>query len=165
VRTSYLVLPIGALVLTVAGCGAIERPVAAQTATTRAIDPPKSRAAQAPVLRVARTAYGPALTDRRGFALYRFTHDPSAASTCYGPCAAAWPPYVVARQPSTVGPGAQPGLLGTVRRADGRLQITYDRHALYYYVGDRRPHEVLCQAVIEFGGTWNVVAPDGHAIH
>jgi hypothetical protein len=36
---------------------------------------------------------------------------------------------------------------------------------VYYYVGDRSPHEVLCQAVTEFGGTWNVVAPDGHAIH
>jgi hypothetical protein len=24
--------------------------------------------------------------------------------------------------------------------------------------------EVLCQAVLEFGGTWYVVAPNGHAI-
>ncbi len=60
---------------------------------------------------------------------------------------------------------AHAGLLGIVRRPDGRLQVTYAGRPLYYYVGDRSPHEVLCQAVTEFGGTWNVVAPDGHAIH
>jgi predicted lipoprotein with Yx(FWY)xxD motif len=55
-------------------------------------------------------------------------------------------------------------LLGKVRRQDGRLQVTYAGHPLYYYVGDRRPGQVLCQAVLEFGGTWYVVAPSGHAI-
>jgi hypothetical protein len=52
-----------------------------------------------------------------------------------------------------------------VRRRDGRLQVTYAGHPLYYYVGDRRAGEVLCQGVAEFGGTWYVVAPDGHVIH
>src|SRR5947209_8528764 len=41
----------------------------------------RSRNVQA--VRVAPTAYGPALTDRRGFALYLFTHDVGLASTCY----------------------------------------------------------------------------------
>ena len=102
--------------------------------------------------------------DRRGFALYRFTHDGSAASTCYGACASAWPPYVVAKRPSGAGHGAHAVLLGIVRRADGRLRVTYAGRPLYYYAGDRSPHEVLCQAVTEFGGTWNVIAPDGQAI-
>jgi predicted lipoprotein with Yx(FWY)xxD motif len=118
----------------------------------------------APV-RVARTAYGRALVDRRGFALYRFTHDRSARSTCYGACATAWPPYVVAKRPSNGAPGTAARLVGRVRRADGRLQVTYRGHPLYYYVGDRRPRQVLCQAVWEFGGTWYVVAPSGDAIH
>jgi predicted lipoprotein with Yx(FWY)xxD motif len=115
-------------------------------------------------LRVSRTVYGRALVDRRGFALYRFTRDRSTASTCYGACAAAWPPYVVSKPPSTVGRGARSGLLGSVRRRDGRLQVTYAGRPLYYYVGDRRPGQVLCQAVAEFGGTWYVVAPDGRTI-
>jgi predicted lipoprotein with Yx(FWY)xxD motif len=42
--------------------------------------------------------------------------------------------------------------------------VTYVGHPLYYYVGDRRPGQVLCQAVAEFGGTWYVVAPNGQAI-
>ena len=113
---------------------------------------------------MSRTPYGPALVDRRGFALYRFTHDRAASSTCYGACAVAWPPYLVSKQPLAAGPGARAPLLGTVRRRDGRLQVTYAEHPLYYYVGDQRPDEVLCQAVAEFGGTWYVVAADGHAI-
>jgi len=116
------------------------------------------------VVRVARTAYGWALTDRRGFALYRFTHDRSAASTCYAACAAAWPPYVVARPPTGAGGDPRGGLVGSVRRRDGLLQVTYAGHPLYHYVGDRRPGQVLCQAVPEFGGTWYVVAPSGNAI-
>jgi predicted lipoprotein with Yx(FWY)xxD motif len=114
-------------------------------------------------VRVARTAYGRALVERRGFALYLFTHDRSAHSTCYGVCAAAWPPYVVATRPSNAAPGR--GLVGSVRRADGRLQVTYAGQPLYHYVGDHRPVQVLCQAVPEFGGTWYVVAPSGDAIH
>jgi predicted lipoprotein with Yx(FWY)xxD motif len=116
-------------------------------------------------VRVARTAYGPSLVDRRGFALYLFTHDRSADSTCDGACAAAWPPYLVAKRPSNAARGAHRRLLGTIRRPDGRLQVTYAGHPLYYYVGDRRPGQVLCQAVAEFGGTWYVVAPSGSAIH
>ena len=115
-------------------------------------------------MRVSPTAYGGALVDQRGFALYLFTHDRSAASTCYGACASAWPPFVVAKRPLAAGPGARQGLLGTVRRADGRLQVTYAGHPLYYYVDDKRPGQVLCQAVTEFGGTWLVVAPNGQAV-
>jgi predicted lipoprotein with Yx(FWY)xxD motif len=32
---------------------------------------------------------------------------------------------------------------------------------LYYYVGDKRPGQILCQNVDEFGGTWLVVHPNG----
>jgi predicted lipoprotein with Yx(FWY)xxD motif len=116
------------------------------------------------VVRVIRTAYGPALVDRRGFALYIFTHDRSAASTCFGACAAAWPPYEITKRPLAAGTGAHGALLGTTPRADGRLQVTYAGHPLYFYVGDARPGEVLCQGVEQFGGTWYVEAPGGNAI-
>jgi predicted lipoprotein with Yx(FWY)xxD motif len=157
-----------ALVLSIASCGTGSQPRPARTATpappTPTADPARQAARAAPAVLVAGTNYGRALTDSRGFALYRFTHDTSASSTCYGPCAAAWPPYIVANHPSAAGPGASASLLGAVQRQDGRLQVTYGGRPLYYYVGDRRPGQVLCQAVTEYGGTWNVVAPDGHAI-
>jgi hypothetical protein len=33
--------------------------------------------------------------------------------------------------------------------------------SLYYYIGDRRPGQILCQNITEFGGTWLVVRPNG----
>jgi predicted lipoprotein with Yx(FWY)xxD motif len=157
-----------ALVLSIASCGTGSQPRPTRSATstppTRTADPARQATGAAPAVLVAGTTYGRALTDRRGFALYRFTHDSSSMSTCYGACAAAWPPYIVSERPSAAGHGADASLLGAVQRQDGRLQLTYAGRPLYYYVGDRRPGQVLCQAVTEYGGTWNVVAPDGHAI-
>ena len=46
-------------------------------------------------------------------------------------------------------------------RSDGSTQVTYAGHPLYYYVGDTRPGQILCQAVLEYGGYWYVVNPDG----
>jgi predicted lipoprotein with Yx(FWY)xxD motif len=161
--------------LALACCGtsrpATTTTVAATTSTaavsasaTRHADPPPRPPHRVVAVRVTWTAYGEALADRRGFALYRFTHDSSTHSTCYGACATAWPPYIVGKQALAAGRGARSGLLGTVRRRDGRLQVTYAGHPLYYYVGDRHPGQVLCQAVVEYGGGWYVVAANGQLI-
>jgi len=104
--------------------------------------------------------YGRVLYDSKGFVLYAFTHDPKGKSACTGACAAAWPPFLVKRTPGA-GTGARSTLLGTTRRADGTLQVTYRGRPLYYYVGDRNPGQILCQNVSEFGGLWLVVHPDG----
>jgi predicted lipoprotein with Yx(FWY)xxD motif len=158
------------IAVALAGCGSASQKITANVATagtptaTVAAEVVKPKPRRAPAVRVRHTAYGRALTDTHGFALYLFTHDPSSSSTCLGDCAAAWPPYIVRRRPVSAGGGAHPALLGSVRRSDGRLQVTYAGHPLYYYVGDKRAGEVLCQAVTEFGGTWYVVAPDGRAI-
>lgn len=110
------------------------------------------------------TRFGRILTDRRGFALYLFTRDRRGPSRCYGACARAWPPLLTRGRPRASG-GAAASRLGTVRRAGGRLQVTYRGRPLYFYVGDTRPRQVLCQGVSEFGGIWWVVSPRGFAIH
>jgi predicted lipoprotein with Yx(FWY)xxD motif len=92
--------------------------------------------------------------------LYGFTADRTRRSVCSGACAAAWPPYLVSSVPRA-GSGVRKSLLGTIRRAGGRRQVTYAGRPLYYYVGDRRPGEILCQDVFEFGGDWLVVRPSG----
>ena len=113
-----------------------------------------------PELTVHGSPYGRIVFDGRGFALYAFTRDTASRSSCTGACARAWPPYVVTgRQRLARGVDAQ--RLGTVRRADGRLQLTFAGKPLYYYVGDHDPLQVLCQNVREFGGLWLVVKPTG----
>jgi predicted lipoprotein with Yx(FWY)xxD motif len=111
-------------------------------------------------LTVRNSEYGRILFDGRGFVLYGFTADRTRRSVCSGACAAAWPPYLVSSAPRA-GNGVRKSLLGTIRRARGRRQVTYAGRPLYYYVGDRRPGQILCQDVFEFGGDWLVVRPSG----
>jgi len=117
-------------------------------------------AAAPPSVAVRSSNYGRILFDGRGRALYAFTRDGRGTSRCAGACAAAWPPYLVKAKPRAA-TGVKASLLGTVRRGDGTLQVTYAKRPLYFYVGDRRPGQVLCQNVKEFGGLWLVVRPSG----
>ena len=107
--------------------------------------------------------YGRIVFDGRARALYAFTRDRRGGkSTCYGPCARAWPPYIV-RGALRAGAGTRQSLLGTVRRRDGSRQLTYNGRPVYFYVGDGRG-EVKCQNVDEFGGLWLVLRGDGRLV-
>jgi predicted lipoprotein with Yx(FWY)xxD motif len=121
-----------------------------------------SRDTASPTVTVRSSGYGRILYDGSNRALYAFTRDPSRQSTCYGACAAAWPPYVVRGSPKA-GQGAVRSLLGTTSRRDGRRQLTYAGKPLYYYVHDG-PGQVLCQNVREYGGLWLVVRPSGRLV-
>jgi predicted lipoprotein with Yx(FWY)xxD motif len=109
------------------------------------------------------SSYGRILFDRRGFVLYGFTRDPRNKSSCTGACAKAWPPFFVKSRPRA-GKGVLGARLGVIRRSGGRLQATYFGRPLYYYVGDRKPGQILCQDVTEFGGVWRVVRPTGRLV-
>lgn len=134
--------------------------VAAAATATVAIAAPAETAARRDALSVRGSSFGPILFDGRGFALYAFTRDARRVSRCDVACAAAWPPYLVSRKP-VAGKGVRSKLIGTTRRKDGRLQVTYAGRPLYYYVGDREAGQVLCQNVDEFGGLWLVVRGSG----
>jgi predicted lipoprotein with Yx(FWY)xxD motif len=116
----------------------------------------------APTLTVQPSRFGRVLFDGRGLVLYTFTKDVRRRSSCTGACATRWPPYVVSRAPRA-GNGARTGLIDTIRRGDGRLQVTYDGRPLYFYVGDT-PGVILCQSAREFGGLWLVVRADGSPV-
>ncbi len=107
--------------------------------------------------------YGHVLFDGRGFALYAFTRDRRGGpSRCYGACAKAWPP-VFAKGSPRAGKGVSKSLLGTIRRRNGRRQVTYNGWPLYYYAHEG-PREVKCQNVDEFGGLWLVVKASGRLV-
>jgi predicted lipoprotein with Yx(FWY)xxD motif len=116
-----------------------------------------------PSVVVKSSSFGRILFDGRGFVLYGFTRDPRGRSVCSGACAKAWPPYIVRSRPRAAA-GVDAARLGTVERADGSLQATYAGHPLYHYVGDRRPGQILCQNVTEFGGVWRVLRPNGRLV-
>ena len=137
--------------------------IAASTALA-ALAAPADSMTSAPTLTARSSAYGKILFDGRGYALYAFTRDPRGGkSHCYGACAQAWPVYYKHGAP-TAGRGVSRRLIGFVKRKDGRRQVTYNGRPLYYYVNDRRPGQVLCQDVFEYGGRWLVVRPSGKLV-
>jgi len=111
---------------------------------------------------VSASQYGRILIDGRHRTLYVFTRD-HRASACYGACAAVWPPYFTGGPP-VAGSGVNASLLGTFRRRDNKVQLTYAGQPLYFYTGDPRPGDINCQAFPDFGGDWFVVSPTGHRI-
>ena len=128
-------------------------------ATAMAASRPANRSASSSVA-AARSQFGTILFDGRGFVLYAFTKDSRGRSACAGACAKAWPPYIVTGK-LIARAGVAAARLGTIRRSDGSRQATYAGRPLYYYVGDRKPRQILCQNVSEFGGLWLVVRPNG----
>ncbi|MEA2215045.1 MAG: hypothetical protein QOK19_606 [Solirubrobacteraceae bacterium] len=107
-----------------------------------------------------KTALGTILVDSQGRTLYLFTHDSGTTSMCSGPCATAWPP-VLATGAATATAGANAALLGTSKRSDGTMQVTYNGHPLYRFVKDQHPGETNGQGVTAFGGSWFAVTVAG----
>jgi predicted lipoprotein with Yx(FWY)xxD motif len=116
------------------------------------------------IVRIANTPLGRILVDSRGITLYDFVPDKGTTSVCYGACAALWPPLITHGKP-VAGPGVKGSLLGTTRRSDGELEVTYAGHPLYYFVTDRHSGQTTGQGVIQFGGPWWVLSAAGKEIH
>ena len=104
--------------------------------------------------------YGNVLYDSHHLVLYEFSADHGSTSTCYGACQTAWPPMLTKGAPRVTGLSAR--LLGTTKRSNGALQVTYAGHPLYYWSGDTE-HTIMCQHVKLHGGYWYVVDPNGSA--
>ena len=93
------------------------------------------------------------LTNAKGFALYSFAPDTPTMSKCYGSCAVYWPPVT-----GTAAAGAHlPGKVATIRRTDGALQLTYNGHPLYAYIGDSAPGQAAGNNLNLNGGVWHEV--------
>jgi predicted lipoprotein with Yx(FWY)xxD motif len=119
--------------------------------------------ATASTVKISHSRYGDILVDGKGRTLYLFTKERTRKPRCYGNCAQAWPPFFAKGTPQA-GKGADARRLGTTKRRNGRRQMTYGGHPLYYYVADRKAGQITCQDVTEFGGTWLLVSKPGDAV-
>ena len=108
------------------------------------------------------TNVGKALVAANGRTLYLFTADKGRKSACYGKCASVWPPLIAARP--TVGRGLHAAMLGTTKRRDGKLQVTYGGHPLYLFAKDTKPGDVRGEGIVHFGGSWWLVSARGAEI-
>ena len=62
------------------------------------------------------------------------------------------------------GSGVNASMLGTTTRSDGKDEVTYNGHPLYYYAGDQKAGDTNGQDLNQFGAPWYVVSPAGNKI-
>lgn len=122
----------------------------------------RSAASPAASIGLRTTKIGRVIVDGAGKTLYLFEKDKTRRSTCYGSCAGTWPPVMVRARPRAVH-GARATLIATTRRRDGKLQVTYGGHPLYYYAFDLQPGSVRGNGVDQYGAEWYAVRANGRA--
>ena len=143
-----LAAAVAGLVFVVAGCGGAV---------------PSSNGGHATV-KLGQSKLGRILVDGQGHTLYLFDRDEHGESYCTGACAAVWPPYETDSKP-TASAGVPGSALGTTKRADGDLQVTYHGHPLYYYAADAStPGKTKGEDLEQFGAGWYVLDSGGKAV-
>jgi predicted lipoprotein with Yx(FWY)xxD motif len=110
----------------------------------------------AAVVKLRATPLGKVLVDARGRTLYLYTPDRRNRSVCYTGCAGDWPPLLTAGKPKASGVKAK--LLGTAKRKDGKLQVTFNGHPLYFFAGDAKAGDVNGEG---YDGIWYAVSAAG----
>ena len=110
-----------------------------------------------------KTSVGKVLATRAGMSLYLFRADKRGKSACYGKCATFWPP-LLKKGKITAGTGIKAKLLGTTKRKNGTLQVTYAGHPLYRFKLDKKVGQVAGQGQDFFGGKWYVLSSAGTAV-
>jgi predicted lipoprotein with Yx(FWY)xxD motif len=110
-----------------------------------------------------KTKLGPVLVNSKGHTLYLFKKDKNGKSSCTGSCATSWPPLLTRGKP-TAGSGVKASLLGTTRRSNGSLQVTYNKHPLYRYTLDTKAGQTKGEGVLAFGAKWYAVSAKGTAV-
>jgi predicted lipoprotein with Yx(FWY)xxD motif len=99
------------------------------------------------------------VVDSAGFTLYHLMSEPKGAITCTGACRAIWPPLLATGKAKPLaGPGLVASKVGTIKRPDGGVQVTYNGYALYLYKADAHAGQANGQG---FQKAWYVLTPAG----
>ena len=91
-----------------------------------------------------------------GMTLYTYASDQLGVSNCTDTCATTWLPYLVSSADGLSVADGITGTVGTLTRADGTLQVTYNGMPVYFYSQDVKPGDTTGDGV---GGLWNVAKP------
>jgi predicted lipoprotein with Yx(FWY)xxD motif len=122
--------------------------------------PKGAPAATGDTLATATTSLGKIVVNGKGRTVYLYRNDTanSGMSTCYGQCAALWPPVMATATPTVSG---VTGTVGTITRTDGTTQVTLNGWPLYTFAADTAAGDVSGQGT---QGVWFVVSPSGKEI-
>lgn len=171
-RMTYAVALLAVLAVVAAGCGSDSSTSGGayggkggsgsggETSTTSSETKPASSGGDGIVSAAKVGDLGTVLVDSQGLTLYDFHKDKGGTSACYGACAGAWPPLLTEGNPQAQG-AAERSMLGTTKRKDGTLQVTYNGWPLYTYVADKAPGEANGNDIDQFGAEWYALQPNG----
>jgi predicted lipoprotein with Yx(FWY)xxD motif len=162
-RLISLAIALAAVAVVAAGCGGGGSGGGYGSAAGGTSTAAATKAAGGAAVALRTTKLGPTLVDSQGRTLYLFEKDKTAASTCDGACASVWPPLTTNGSPKAQA-GISAAKLGTTKRSDGKLEVTYAGHPLYYYVSDTDPGQLSGEGLDQFGAEWYAVAPSGKSI-
>ena len=127
-----------------------ETPVAVNTGTT----------GSNPLVVATEGGPAPYLANSAGSALYMLQGD-TDGSKCDEECTHVWPPMTVVESLPSNTPGVDAAMIGTVRRADGSMQVTYGGHPLYNSAADGGAGRTAGHGVGDKWGQWSLVSPLG----
>lgn len=117
------------------------------------------RAVDPTVVVVEHDQYGEILVDDEGMTLYQFVNDEPNETSCLENCLERWPALVVDSE--ATGGDDVTAEIDTLRRPDGRRQVTAAEWPLYNYIEDEAPGDVEGQGVND---AWFVVDPGGKPV-
>ena len=105
-------------------------------------------APHAPVTKLRTAQFGPVLVTSKKKALYYWNREKRAGGKirCVGACARAWPPLIVKSARVDARVAGIRGRFATIRRPDGRYQVTFKGLPVYTYAHEG-PRQVLCNNV------------------
>ncbi len=108
------------------------------------------------------TKYGTVLVSSTGRTLYHLTAEKRGKIVCTATCAKAWPPLTIKKgsKPSA-GTGINQSKLGTIKRPDGTMQVTYNGFALYRYGDDTKKGDAEGQGEDH---VWFTISPAGSLV-
>ena len=94
------------------------------------------------------------LTNTKGMTLYSLSVEKNGKFICTGACTSTWPPLLVAAGTKPKGPVA----LGTIKRPEGKIQVTYKGLPVYTFDGDSKKGEANGEGIKDVG-VWHAVTP------
>src|SRR6266851_3495049 len=99
------------------------------------------------------------LVNQTGKTLYHLTPEKGKKFVCTGQCATIWPPLTIPKGTKPVaGPGITKSKLGTIKRPDGRIQVTYYGLTLYRYSADSKAGQTHGEGIQKI---WYAISPTG----
>jgi predicted lipoprotein with Yx(FWY)xxD motif len=150
-----LSVPAVAVSLLLAACGSSSTSsnTTSSAASTQAATQTGNNSSGA-VVKTASNSLGTILVDSQGMTLYHLSGEVNGKFICTNSaCLGVWHPLIA---PSSGTPSGEVGSLGTVKRPEGPVQVTYKGTPLYTFTQDKQAGETNGQGIKDVG-TWSAV--------